>query len=198
MLSKEVKNKILLWVGICIFLPGFVGVAHPAEQLTWLLIETKHTLIYYQNKNDLEKLDDQVDFSPEEGSLFKSFFSSSDSSEFQKKLADKVDALFEKVQEILGMRKKMKKVRINLYKGKKQLSAAYYMLFKRDCRVRSWYLHEFNTIYCNVSDLSAGILAHEMAHHIIDHFLVIRPPRATAEILARYVDKHLNDKVKKY
>jgi hypothetical protein len=38
-----------------------------------------------------------------------------------------------------------------------------------------------------------GILAHEMAHAIIDQFLTVRPPSATAEILARYVDGHLFD-----
>jgi hypothetical protein len=35
------------------------------------------------------------------------------------------------------------------------------------------------------------MLAHEMAHSIIDHYLRVRPPHATAEILARYVDGHL-------
>jgi hypothetical protein len=43
----------------------------------------------------------------------------------------------------------------------------------------------------NADDLTEGILAHEMAHSIIDHFLVIRPPKAATEILARYVDRHL-------
>jgi hypothetical protein len=30
-----------------------------------------------------------------------------------------------------------------------------------------------------------------MAHSIIDNYLLVRPPKATAEILARYVDSHL-------
>ena len=140
----------------------------------------------------------KIDFSPEEGGLIKSLFSSSDPKTLPEKLARKIDELFEKVQEILGMRKKMRKVRINLYSNSEQLGIAYQRLFKKDCGVRSWYLYEFKTIYCNVSDLRAGMLAHEMAHHIIDHYLVIRPPRSTAEILARYVDKHLNDSVKRY
>jgi hypothetical protein len=38
-----------------------------------------------------------------------------------------------------------------------------------------------------------GILAHEIAHSIIDNYLLILPPKATAEILARYVDEHLFD-----
>jgi len=40
------------------------------------------------------------------------------------------------------------------------------------------------------------MLAHEIAHAIVDNYLSVRPPRATAEILARYVGKHLNKRVK--
>jgi hypothetical protein len=32
-----------------------------------------------------------------------------------------------------------------------------------------------------------------LAHFIIDHYLLVRPPAATAEILARYVDSHLKE-----
>ena len=42
------------------------------------------------------------------------------------------------------------------------------------------------------------MLAHEMAHAIIDNFMKLRLPRATAEILARYVDAHLLEEVKQY
>ncbi|MEH0019750.1 MAG: hypothetical protein V6Z89_08855 [Desulfobacter sp.] len=42
------------------------------------------------------------------------------------------------------------------------------------------------------------MLAHEIAHAVVDHYLDVRPPRATAEILARYVDAHLNEEAKVY
>ena len=43
-----------------------------------------------------------------------------------------------------------------------------------------------------MQDVHAGMLAHELAHAIIDHYLTVRPPAQTAEILARYVDSHLD------
>ena len=72
-----------------------------------------------------------------------------------------------------------------------RLHEAYYTITGRDCCIRAWYIYESNTIYINADDVHEGILAHEMAHSIIDHYFSVRPPRATAEILARYVDKHL-------
>ena len=44
----------------------------------------------------------------------------------------------------------------------------------------------------------AAIMGHEIAHAIVDNYLSVRPPRAAAEILARYVGKHLNKKAKVY
>ena len=90
------------------------------------------------------------------------------------------------------MRKKMKKVTINIYHNKNQLHEAYQEIYLSPCRVRAWYEYRFNTVYINVGDVHEGMLAHEMAHSIIDHYLLVRPPAATAEILARYVDSHLS------
>ena len=84
-----------------------------------------------------------------------------------------------------------KKVNINIYSNKKGLHRAYFDITRRQCNIRSWYIYERNTIFVNVKDVNEGMLAHEMAHAIIDHYLIVRPPNATAEILARYVDDHL-------
>ena len=91
------------------------------------------------------------------------------------------------------MRKIMKKVKINIYHDKEELRDAYQQIYNKTCRLRAWYIFEFNTIYLNVDDVHEGMLAHEIAHSIIDHYLTVRPPSATAEILARYVDGHLFD-----
>ncbi len=47
------------------------------------------------------------------------------------------------------------------------------------------------TIYSHIDDINRGRLAHEMAHHIIDTYLLVRPPSKTAEILAQHVEKML-------
>ncbi len=120
-------------------------------------------------------------------------FSTPSPDEVIDKITKKVDVLFERVQEILDMRKKMKKVTINIYDNKKQLHDAYSSIYRKSCRIRAWYRYTNNTVYINVDDLHEGMLAHELAHAIIDHYLLVRPPTATAEILARYVDRHLKE-----
>ena len=160
------------------------------DAILWKSLETRHTIIHYQSMSDLKRFNDKVDYSPGEWGL-KGLFSSSNANMAMNGIKKKVDAVYERVQQILDMRKRMKKVTINIYHNKNQLRTAYYNIFKRNRRIRAWYLYEHNTIYINVDDLHEGILAHEMAHSIIDNYLSVRPPPASAEILARYVDKHL-------
>lgn len=49
-----------------------------------------------------------------------------------------------------------------------------------------------------VQDVHEGRLAHELGHAVIGHYLSVRPPCATAEITAKYVDKHLFEELRKY
>jgi hypothetical protein len=172
------------------------GKAHKAHNETtkrplWQRIETKHTVIQYENLKDLKKFEGKIDYSQDKF-FFKGLFFSSTSNDPKKAVNKKVEALFERVQEILDMRTKINKIIINIYPNKNRLDEIYYHITGTKCRIRSWYIYESNTIYINASDVHEGILAHEMAHAIIDHYFSVRPPRVTAEILARYVDEHVH------
>ncbi len=181
---------ITIWVNSFLLSPCGVLQGETSGDITWQSLETKYTIIHYQSLKDLKKFNHKVDYSPGEWGL-KRLFSPSDSTKMIDKFKKKVDVLYERVQDILDMRKRMKKVTINIYQNKKQLRAAYWGIYKKPCKLRAWYIYEYNTIYINVYDLHEGMLAHEMAHSIIDNYLTVRPPGATADILARYVDSHL-------
>ena len=162
------------------------------SDIQWNVLETKHTIVHYQSSSDLKKLSQKVDFSPASWGL-KGLFAKPSPHEIRSQTKKKLDALYERVQEILDMRKRMRPVVIKIYGTKKQLHAAYDDVYGKPCQMRAWYIYETNTIYVTVEDIHEGILAHEMAHAVIDHYLLVRPPPATTEILARYVDSHLFD-----
>ncbi len=159
-------------------------------------VVTRHTTLVFNSREDMAIFDDAIDY--EMNLSLSSFFSSSNSYDREKELIRKVDLLFEKVQSILDMRKKMRRVRVRLFSNSEQLKKAYRKIFGKPCHVRGWYVYDFNTVFLNVRDVHEGMLAHELGHAVIDHYLTVRPPRATAEILAKYVDKHLFDEVKTY
>lgn len=170
--------------------PEAEPIMEAAGDITWKNMETKYTIVHYQSFEDLKKFNYKVQYGQEQWGL-KRLFSKSGSDNLMDRVRTKMDVLFERVQGILDMRKKMRKVRIHIYHDKAQLHDAYSRIYKSPCRIRAWYRYKDNTVYMNVNDLHEGMLAHELAHAIIDHYLLVRPPVATAEILARYVDRHL-------
>ena len=185
------KKSVVVFIQLSLFFSLLCGVTQ-GETLAWKNIETKYTVIHYQSFEDLKKFNYKVKYGQEQWSL-KRLFSGSGPNDLVDGIITKVDVLFERVQEILDMRKKMKKVTINVYRDKEQLHDAYSKIYKGPCRIRAWYRYGNNTVYVHVNDLHEGMLAHELAHSIIDHYLLVRPPAATAEILARYVDSHLKE-----
>jgi len=188
------RKILLLHLWNISFLLWFVspGFAELSIDTSWKILDTKYTKIHYHFQKDLKNLIRNIDYSPSSIGL-KWFFKKKSPGDIENEIKLKIDAVYEKVQEILDMRKSMEKVTIYISHDKQELHSLYRTIYKTPCRLRAWYVYESNTIYINADDIHEGILAHELAHSIIDRYLLVRPPKATAEILARYVDSHLFD-----
>jgi len=196
-LQKMNTRRILLLLLLCCSMtpPAFAPASDSPE---WLQVETRYTIIRYESFEDLIKFEQKINYGKEAWGLTRLFEKTqkdvvSDKDKLFIEVAEKVDKLWERVREILDMRRQTPKVTIHIYGSKGQLAEAYYRIYKKENHFRAWYIYEYNTIYISADDLSEGMLAHEMAHSIIDHYLQIRPPAASAEILARYVDTHLSE-----
>ena len=165
----------------------------------WQCLETRYTIIRYKSFGDLHKFNEKIEYGRAPWKV-NQLFSSGDSGNLIGHIEEKVDKLLERVQGILDMHILKRKININLYSNKNELYAAYPMnwgstsrYYKTSSIPRAWYVYERNTIYINTDDLHDGILAHEVAHAIIDNYLLVRPPKETAEILARYVGSQVRD-----
>ena len=53
------------------------------------------------------------------------------------------------------------------------------------------YSHHTRSITVALDRLTDGVLAHDMAHAVINAYFPVPPPEKAQEILAQYVDKHL-------
>lgn len=194
MLLKDPFKRIFLflWIFILLFSLSALSQAEAADDISWKKLDTKYASIRYQTEEDL-KAYNQKTKSPKEisASGINSLFSNSEPMDYKEELKQKIDTIFKRVQEILDMRKKVATVKVNIYHNKKALHEAFFKIYKKKTSLRGWYIFEYNTIYMSIDDTHTGMLAHEMAHSIIDHYLKVKPPSATAEILARYVDSHL-------
>jgi len=91
----------------------------------------------------------------------------------------RVDRIVERVQTILDMRPHNFHVDIYLHRG------------LTDRRMVAFYEERSKSIRISVDYTTDGVLAHEIAHAVIDQYFVTSPPSKVQEILTQYVDKYL-------
>lgn len=207
--SKECKIFALLTERVAIGSPPQIGIWHfillillcftfygdfradPSGDIDWKCFETKFTLIRYRSPESLIQFVRKLNYGPQTPPLYPPY-SDSKADPLIANVTQKVDAIYLRVQMILDMQRQVKKVTINLYPNQHRLQTAYAKIFSEPCKVRAFYVHKYNSLYLNAEDIHEGMLAHELAHAVIDHYLLIRLPTASAEILARYVESHLH------
>lgn len=180
-----------LVVACCILFAGAVpGFAASAQPSAWYNFASVHSIVNYQDKADLEILDNKVKLDPV---MMKSIelMGGGSLEAGQSQLGKKLDFIFERVQALLDMRINMGKVSIYVYKDHVQIDFKYKKLRPGAKNIpRSWYVFEQRSVYINLEDITANILAHEIAHHVIDNYYLVRPDAASAEILAVFVEKN--------
>jgi len=161
----------------------------PVAATQWRMLESLHAVIQYQSPGELAALDEKIYLS---APLLKSIqLSGKAGNAVEDRLAAKIDFIFERVQTILDMRVNMPKATISIYKDYIQITMEYRKSFKRSGNVpRSWYVFEYRTVYVNLEDISTRILAHEIAHHVVDNYFQARPDAASGEILAVFAEKN--------
>jgi hypothetical protein len=185
------KYKIIFILSV-IFYVSFPGETAYAQEGNKSAFSSKFCAISYDNDVDLRKVNRRLNLG------FSNFYSPRTYREnpeisIEEIISDKFDAIFNKAEEILDMYPARIHVAINIYKTQEELNKVYEEFFNEPNKAVSFYIYKTNTIYAIESQLNENILAHEMAHCIIDHYFVILPPRKIQEMLAAYVDLHLED-----
>lgn len=153
----------------------------------WYTIETGYFTVYYRPGTDLYKI---------ESALKKrvAYFSAgmpAEDAHVTDKIRYQLDLLFSRVEEILDMHPRGMRVTIKIFPTRLELGEEYFTIFKAREDHKSFYINKFNTIYASAEDLSDSVLAHEMAHAVVDRYFAVIPPEKVREMLASYVDLHL-------
>jgi len=110
----------------------------------------------------------------------------------EEKISYRLNMLFARVKETLDMYPINIHCKVKIFKSRKKVQNEFKKYANRKAKVKSFYLHRYKTIYMSQDDISDSVMAHEMAHFIIDHYFMIRPPEKVNEMLAIYADSHLD------
>lgn len=106
-------------------------------------------------------------------------------------LTAKFNAIIEQAKVVLNMYPRNLHVKVVILPTAKDCSAIFAKKYGlRENKIAYYSLSE-NTIYISASDARVGVLAHELAHAIVDFYFSVRPPYHIHELLAQSVEQHL-------
>jgi hypothetical protein len=109
-------------------------------------------------------------------------------------LEEFLNGLRKRIQFFLDMPPSRIKIRIKLHEDLKEMWVAYARdsgEYSRYNKAPAFYDPRTETIHLQTENLSIEILAHEIAHAVIDHYFFIQIPRGLGELLSQHVEKEI-------
>lgn len=161
-----------------------------ASQPAWLSIKSGYLTIDYENAVNLSTVERRLG---RRGFFLSSSYESNPGDAPGEKVAYAVDRLLKRVEEILDMHPRIARLKIKIFKDADGVNEEYRRIFGTKPDFKSFYIHKYGTIYISEEDISDSILAHEMGHAVVDHYFSAIPPERVRELLASYVDMHLEE-----
>ena len=173
-------NVLAVIIAICILLIS----DNASAENEWKAYETNCCTIHYSDDDHLRTFTLRI-------GGFK--FTSEGLDQRLSLVKPRMDEIMEKVQAALDMHPPEIHIKIFLYPDFGSLDKEFRKFTLTRKTPLAFYAHKTRSIYVDVSSITDGVLAHEMAHGVINFYFKTPPPAKMQEILAQYVDLHLWD-----
>lgn len=156
----------------------------------WFIINSANFTIYCKQEVNLGTVERRLG---RRGLFISGVYGPNPVSAPPQKVAYRMDRILKRVKDILEMYPGKMDLKIRVFNTREELNDEYYNIFGQWENYKSFYIHKYKTIYTSEEDVSDSIMAHEMGHAVVDHYFNMIPPGKIREILASYVDKHLEE-----
>ncbi len=111
----------------------------------------------------------------------------------QDQVSGKVDIIVERVETMLEMHPKNFRVDIIVVRSTDDVRALYKQKYRRDIEFLAFYSPSEKSIYISADEARSNILAHELAHAVIDQYFGVAAPVKIHELLAGYVSENFEE-----
>ena len=111
-------------------------------------------------------------------------------------LARTLDAIYLDVSDVLDIHMYSFSVDLEIFPDKSALADELQAYLGKRADMPSFYFYDKNKICISYSDMTLGMLSHEIAHSIISHYFVVQPSAKVQEVLAGYVEYSVRKSLK--
>ncbi|MCL5023252.1 MAG: hypothetical protein M1497_07780 [Nitrospirae bacterium] len=111
----------------------------------------------------------------------------------ESQLSGKIDVIVERVETILEMRPRNFTIALHVLPDADKVKELYRKKYFRNVDFVAFYAPSEKAVYIAADEAKAVILAHELAHAVIDQYFGVAAPVKIHEILAQYVEENFEE-----
>ena len=172
--------------------------AMPEERQDWqaFVIIPNQMTVRFTDAHHLKNMDKALKTDFIDKTVLRSFgfLSAEKADRLNESLKTKILSILHRVQLILGMRLKRVNLDLFLFETRQDFDRFYLTTFGFPSPAHSICKQERNAIYLTLSELTTGVLAHEMGHFVICTYCLVPPPANAQEIMCQYLDQHIRER----
>lgn len=178
-------NRIALPLLALFMLTGLVPhAAHAAGQA-----EGRYVTLHYTSREHLKSFNEKLDL----GRKLSGQVGEKNIVTIEDEVLAKLDTVMEKVEVVLDMFPADLRINVVLLEAEDDVSQVFAQKYGKQANHIAYYSLSEDTIYISVEDTRLAVIAHEMAHAIVDHYFTERPPYNIHELMAQFAEKHVTD-----
>ncbi|MBF0522022.1 MAG: hypothetical protein HQL24_03080 [Candidatus Omnitrophica bacterium] len=171
---------------------GIAEVDISQETPGWAAYQSKQMTLEYPSEINLRTLEARLRSRSFSVSTLEKDLFANPAYAIEKRIIARLETILLRVEQILAMSPRID-IKIKVFRTRAELNNEYWIMFKETHDYKSFYVDRYKTIYTSLEDISDSVISHEMGHAIIDSYFSATPPPKVAELLATYVDEHLDD-----
>lgn len=178
-------NKVALPLLALFLLAGLI----PAPAQCAGQAQGRYVTLHYTSKEHLKSFNENLDL----GRKLSNQVSKKNIVTIEDEVLAKLDTIMEKAEVVLDMFPANLHINVVLLGVAGDVSRVFAQKYGKRANHIAYYSLSEDTIYISVRDTRLAVIAHEMAHAIVDHYFTERPPYNIHELMAQFAEKHISD-----
>jgi hypothetical protein len=111
----------------------------------------------------------------------------------EEEVSAKIDVITEKTMTVLDMYPQPLNYTIRILPNPRAVAGVFKDLYNTDVDYIAFYSPQLNRIFYSANNGRLRVICHEIGHVIVENYFKISPPQRIHEVMAQYVEKHIND-----
>jgi hypothetical protein len=111
----------------------------------------------------------------------------------EEEVATKIDVIVEKAMKVLDMHPLPLTFSIDILPDTDAVADAFKRIYNVDVNYIAFYSPRLNHVFYSAGNGRLRVTCHEIGHVIVENYFKVSPPQRIHEVMAQFVEKHIND-----